>query len=111
MFNTTINDYKLILQNITLINSDNLQHELTDSKYIFDIYTMLLINDIMLKEKKSDISLKFTNIFNKLSVQSSFNKKINASNISYGFTKPYMKAMCMKNNDDFIFKKLFADFK
>ena len=50
MFNTTINDYKLILQNITLINSDNIQHELTDSKYIC-IYTML-INDIMLKERK-----------------------------------------------------------
>lgn len=111
ILNTTINDYKLILENITLMNSDNLQHESTDSKHIFDSYTMILVNSIMLKEKKNDISLKFTNIFNKLSVQSSFNKKINASNISYGFTKPYMKAMCMKDNDDFVFKKLFADFK
>ena len=111
MLNNTMNDYKIILQNITLMNSDTLQHESTDSKYIFDNYTIPLINNILLKEKNNDISLKFTNIFNKLSVQSSFNKKINVNNTSYGFVKPYMKAMCMKDNDDFIFKKMCADFK
>lgn len=110
MLGATINDYKLILQNITLMNSDTLQHESTESKYIFDNYTMPVVNNILLKEKKDDISLKFTNIFNKLSVQSSFNKKINANNVNIGFVKPYIKAMCMKDNDDFIFKKMCTDF-
>ena len=111
MLNNTMNEYKLILQNITLMNSDTLQHESIDSKYIFDNYTVPLVNIILVKEKKDDISLKFTNIFNKLSVQSSFNKKINTNTTRYGFVKPYMKAMCMKDNDDFIYKKLCADFK
>ena len=111
MLKNIIHNYKLILQNITLINSDNLQHESTESKYIFDNYAMLLVNSILFKEKNDEISLKFTNIFNKLSVQSSFNKKINANNTNYGFVKPYTKAMCMKDNNDFIFKKIYADFK
>ena len=111
MLDITLNDYKLILQNVTLMNSDTLQHESTDSKYIFDNCIMPLVNNIMLKDKKDDLSLKFTNIFNKLSVQSSFNKKINATNYNHGFVKPYAKAMCMKDNNDFIFKKLCADFK
>lgn len=111
MLNNTINDYKLILQNITLMNSDTLQHDASDSKFIFDNYTGPFINNILLKEKKFDMSLKFTNIFNKLSIQSSFNKKVNANNTNHGFIKPYINAMCMKNNNDFIYKKMCTDFK
>lgn len=109
--NTTVKDYKTILENITLMNSDTLLHESTESKHIIENYCLPIVNNILLKEKNNDATLKFTNIFNKLSVQSSFNKKINSNNMEHEFVKPYIHAMCRRDDDDFVFKKMSADFK
>ena len=109
--NKTLTNYQIFLDVISLMNSDMLQHESLDSKYIYDNYSVPLINSIVLQKASGDMDLKFTNIFNKLSVQSSFNKKINSNVNEHGFSKPYIKSMCMKDNNDFIFKKLCVDFK
>lgn len=105
--------YKDFLKNIILVNNDYLQQDYQEVKNVLEHYVMFKNNIMFHKKTNENITLKFTNIFNKLSMQSAFNKKIN-SNVSEtenNCCKPLIRAMCSADKNDFMFKKMCADFK
>lgn len=108
-----IEKYEKILDGITTLNDDDLQQEYYGAKVILEYSHMKNINSLILEEfdKNKDISLKFTNIFNKLSIQSMFNKKVQSAENSVAlFSDPYKKALVDRNEEDFIYKKMIQDF-
>ena len=108
-----IEKYQKILDGIVTLNDDDLQQEYYGAKVILEYSHMKNINSLILEEfdKNKDISLKFTNIFNKLSIQSMFNKKVQSAENSVAlFSDPYKKALVDRNEEDFIYKKMIQDF-
>lgn len=108
-----IEKYDKILDGIVTLNDDDLQQEYYSAKVILEYSHMKTINRLILEEfeRNKDISLKFTNIFNKLSIQSMFNKKVqSAENSAALFSDPYRKSLVDRNEEDFIYKKMIQDF-
>jgi len=105
--------YKDFLKNIILINNDYLQQDYQEAKNVLEHYVMFTNNIMFHKKTNENITLKFTNIFNKLSMQSAFNKKINSNIVETenNCCKPLIRAMCGADKNDFMFKKMCADFK
>jgi len=109
----SLNIYKTFLKNTILVNHDALQQDYSETKKIFEYYAMMKNNDMLHNKNNDNAKLKFTNIFNKLSMQSAFNKKMN-TNITENENnccKPLVRAMCSADKNDFMYKKLCADFK
>ena len=108
----SLNIYIKFLKNTILANNDYIQFDDQEIKTIFDHYTMISNNIMFHKKTNENVTLKFTNIFNKLSMQSAFNKKINSNILETenNCCKPLIRAMCLADKDDFIFTKLCADF-
>lgn len=109
----SLNMYKTFLKNIILVNHDALQQDYSDSKKMFEYYTMMKNNDMLQKKNNDNVTLKFTNIFNKLSMQSAFNKKMNTNitETENNCCKPLVRAMCSADKNDFMYKKMCTDFK
>lgn len=109
----SLNIYKTFLKNIILVNHDALQQDYSDSKKMFEFYAMMKNNDMLQKKNNDNVTLKFTNIFNKLSMQSAFNKKMNTNitETENNCCKPLVRAMCSADKNDFMYKKMCADFK
>ena len=108
-----IEKYEKILDGIIVMNDDELQQDSYSSKIILEYKYMKEINNIILESfDEKDLALKFTNIFNKLSIQSMFNKKVqNKEDKSVFYSDPYKKALVDKNEEDFLYKKMRQDFK
>lgn len=105
-----IKRYQRVLNNCILLNTDELNQDYSITKTIFDHYTMNRLNRIFHETDVKSIPLKFTTIFNKLSIQSSFNKKlINLAN-THTYIEPYIESMCKKDVGDFLYEKLSKDF-
>lgn len=105
--------YKDFLKNTILINNDILQQEYQETRNIFEFDVMHRNNSMFHKKNNDNVTLKFTNIFNKLSMQSAFNKKLN-NNITEtdnNCCKPLIQSMCLADKDDFMYKKMCMDFK
>jgi hypothetical protein len=111
--NNVISNYKEFLKNTIVNNNDTLQKENPQAFKIFEHFSMYKTNCMLIDNKANDnTSLKFTNIFNKLSMQSSLNKKINASHNQNDFSpKPLIQSMCCANTEDPVYKKMCTDFK
>jgi hypothetical protein len=103
--------YKTFLENTILINNDVLQQENHTAYTYLEYYSTHKINSSLLGLADINASIKFTSLFNKLSVQSTFNKKvINIKNENKLF-EPYIRAMCVKDETtNFIRKKMKSDF-
>lgn len=109
----SLNIYKTFLKNIILVNHDALQQDYSETKKMFEYYAMMKNNDMLHKKNNDNAKLKFTNIFNKLSMQSAFNKKMNThiTENENNCCKPLVRAMCSADKNDFMYKKMCADFK
>jgi hypothetical protein len=108
---STLEIYKYFLENTALINTDILQHENYEAYSYLEYYTTHKNNLLLLTQSCQDISLKFSSIFNKLSTQSSFNKKCNHTINTNKIFNPYIRAMCVKDPAvDYINKKMITDF-
>ena len=109
----SLNMYKTFLKNIILVNHDALQQDYSNSKKMLEYYVMMKNNDMLQKKNNDNVTLKFTNIFNKLSMQSAFNKKINTNitETENNCCKPLIRAMCSADKNDFMYKKMCDDFK
>ncbi len=109
--NDNIDAHISILNDIILFNDENYIQD-GSSNTILDYRSVIKVNDTINKVKDlQNVPLKYTNIFNKLSIQSSFNKKLAASLNTELFCKPYQKAMChLKTKEGFVIKKIIIDF-
>lgn len=103
-------DINGILSNLIDANMDTANYENCFLKNIFDHTSSMAVNKILLSNAKNECALKFTTIFNKLSIKSSFSKKVDEYCDTYQFIKPYEHAMIYKDSNDFIFKKMSTDF-
>jgi hypothetical protein len=107
----SIKSYKSFLQNTILINNDILQQENHLAYTFLEYYSTNKTNINLLGTANINTILKFTSMFNKLSMQSTFNKKINILKNQQNAYKPYVRAICVKDNSlDFIKKKMLIDF-
>ncbi len=94
-----------ILRSIITFNDEVHMHDHI-SNTILNYYSMININRLITQAKgKQETSLKYTNIFNKLSIQSSFHKKLSSYSKNEIFCKPYERAMCLRDKNDFAAKK------
>ena len=109
--NENIETHIDILSAIILYNDETYLHD-SVSDTIINYLSLMKVNGIINEVKGlQDAPLKYTTIFNKLSIQSSFNKKIAGSSNTELFCKPYQKAMChLKTKEGFVIKKLIGDF-
>lgn len=102
--------YKTILEALTLYNDDESQSDNFGRNIVME-YAVRKINACICdREVLQDTPIKYTNVFNKLSVQSGFHKKLSTSIKDDHFTKPYIKAMCMPDSEDFVSKRILSDF-
>lgn len=103
-------DLNGILSNLIDANMDAANYENSFLKNVFDYSSSMSVNKILLSNAKNDCNLKFTTIFNKLSIKSSFSKKVHEYCDQYKFIKPFEHAMIYKDSNNFIFKKMSTDF-
>ena len=100
-----------ILKAIIIFNDENHVYDYHSNR-VFNYYSIYSVNRLINNTKeRQEASLKYTNIFNKLSIQSSFNKRLSSASNTEIFCKPYERAMCLKDTDDIAAKKILSDFK